>query len=85
MKDTPYTSEFQKVVHLDATVNRMVKIGADPREIICALVREKEDLVARLIELERLAPKRYQLADGTVRIWNCPEALVPLTTLAGDQ
>lgn len=63
----------------DPTVHRILKSGGTPRDCVVALANEKEALVKRLMEMERIAPKKIKLPDGRVMIWRCPEDLVPLS------
>jgi hypothetical protein len=42
-----------------------------------ALVEQNEMLVARVMELELVAPKKVHGPNGEVWIYRCPDALVP--------
>lgn len=45
--------------------------------IIVSLANERERLIARIIELEAIAPFKVRLPSGQVAVWQCPEELIP--------
>jgi hypothetical protein len=63
----------------DPTVHRMASQGCSREQVIQALVDEKRAMVKRVLELEQIAPKKYQMPDGKVMVWHCPDELIPMT------
>lgn len=53
------------------------KYGVPADEVILALVDQNEMLVARVIELEMIAPKKVRDMGGKTWIYRCPDSLVP--------
>lgn len=72
---------FQDVMLNDPTVNRIMKSGGTESACVVELANEKQRLMARIIELDSIAPKKYKTPDGRVMVWNCPEDLVPVTEI----
>ncbi len=70
-------SAFERAKYNDATVARMLREGAGAEAIIGQLAADKEQYLKRIIELERIAPRKILLPDGRVLIWTCPDELVP--------
>ena len=68
-----------KACFLDSTANRMHREGGTALEIVETLAQEKKQMQRRILELEVIAPKRYDLPDGRSVIWRCPDDLVPAT------
>jgi hypothetical protein len=62
----------------DPTLNRMLQSDRALEEIIIELLNEKTKLVAQVMALETIAPRRIKLPDGSVRVWRCPDEFVPL-------
>jgi hypothetical protein len=72
---------FEAVRFNDATVQSMLSAGRSLEEIIVVLSREKTILSNEIIRLDSIAPKRYAMPDGTIRVWHCPDELIPLRKL----
>ena len=70
-------SAFAWARYNDATVNAMLRNNCCHTEIIAALVREKVDLVKRIMELELIAPKKITMPDGSVVVYRAPAHLLP--------
>lgn len=68
---------FMDAMLNDAQVTRIVESGGTCQDAVIALVNEKARLFQRIIELERIAPKKLAKADGSVLIWHCPDDLIP--------
>lgn len=64
----------------DSTVYRMMRDGMSAEAIIVALAKEKHQLMNQVAELKSIAPTKYQLPDGSVVIWRCPDELVPMNS-----
>lgn len=62
----------------DATVNQARRRGLTDEQIIEILVRQKEDMIKRMIELESLCPKKIRTPQG-VMVWHCPTELIPFS------
>lgn len=65
----------------DSTVQRMVTTGHHPWAIIHELVREKQAMLKRILELDSIAPRRIATPDGKIFIYRCPDELVPMTEI----
>ena len=72
---TPFTYDYA-LMH-DQTAGRMSASGASDKEIIATLVWEKEILMQRFAEVSLLVPFKVTLPDGTVKVWRCPDHLIP--------
>lgn len=69
-------SAFALARHNDVTVNAMLRANACHTEIIGVMAKEKAQLLARIMELEAIAPRRITLPDGRVMVWRCPDHLL---------
>ena len=63
--------------HNDVTVNAMLRANACHTEIIGVMAAEKAKLIARIVKLEQIAPKKVTRPDGVVMVWHCPDHMVP--------
>jgi len=54
--------------HNDGTVQKMLLAEQPPTNIIYALVKQKNQCIRRIMELEMIAPKKIALPDGSVVI-----------------
>lgn len=68
---------FQRVLLTDATVNKMLKYGATKEDVIVELVAQRDKMMARVMELELIAPKKIRSPDGRTWIYRCPDHLIP--------
>ena len=58
-------------------VAALLKVGETPEGIILILVKLKAQLLKDVEDLTLMAPKRIRMPDGSLRIWRCPEELIP--------
>jgi len=59
-----------------------LECGKVPWEVvIVCLARQRDELRARVVELEAIAPRRYKGPKGETLIWHCPDNLIPETKL----
>lgn len=70
-----------KIKQQDSTVHRV--LDSDGSELDCmeALFNEKQFFIKRLIALESIAPRKFQLPNGDVMVWHCPDSLIPTTEI----
>jgi hypothetical protein len=68
---------FNEACHNDILVYRLVREGVPLGSIIGAMASRHVEMIERIIELDSIAPKKIILPDGTIRIWRCPEELIP--------
>lgn len=61
----------------DVTVSRMLRANEPLENIVGVMAQEKEAYVKRIMELERIAPRKVVMPDGRVMLWQCPAELVP--------
>lgn len=47
---------------------------------VVALANDRERLIERIMELDRIAPRKIRLPTGEVAVWRCPDDLIPFTT-----
>lgn len=80
MSNYPYTT-FEQVRLNDSTVQKCCYENLPYEEIIVILANQKAMLTEQLLRLESIAPRKFQLADGKVMIWHCPDHLVPMRHL----
>ncbi len=80
MSQKPY-STLEEAYHADAIIQRGIDQNWSKDHLIVILANEHRRLQERVMELEVVAAKRYQLPDGSIRIWHCPDHLIPLTKL----
>lgn len=69
-------NSYEQVRAGDPVVHRILRAGGTVGDCVVALANQKERLVARVMELELIAPKKIR-ADGQVWIYRCPDHLVP--------
>lgn len=69
---------FEDVCYLDATANRIMQAGGTAEDCVVALYERIQIMTTRLMELDSIAPRAYKTADGTLLVWRCPDALVPI-------
>lgn len=69
--------EFTRVRHHDNTVHTMLERGASLEEIIVQLVDIRADLEKRLLNVERLLPRKFTDDKGQTWVYRCPSHLVP--------
>uniref|UniRef100_A0A6M3ILD6 Uncharacterized protein n=1 Tax=viral metagenome TaxID=1070528 RepID=A0A6M3ILD6_9ZZZZ len=72
-------------VNTDVTVRNLVTQNCSLEMIVIQLVKDKEQMVKRIIELEGIAPRKIRLSDGRVMVWRCPTDLVPDITVTLDR
>ena len=70
-------SAFDRLRLEDATVHAMLKAGRTLEETIVSLVCEKRLFIARIMELEMIAPRLIKMPDGRILVWRCPDHLIP--------
>lgn len=62
----------------DPIVDSMLNsIGLDTTDCVIALVKQKQELIKRIIFLEGRCPRKIKLPDGQTIIWRCPDSCVP--------
>jgi hypothetical protein len=81
------SDEFERIKRTNVVVYSMLRRGRSLEDIIVMLCNEREILLKRALELEQIAPRMILSPDGTVRVWRCPDSLVPDNTSgnAADQ
>lgn len=72
--------ELSKLVHTDPLVASLER-GVPWEVVIVCLARQRDELRARVMELEAIAPRRYKGPKGETLIWRCPDNLIPETKL----
>jgi len=65
------------------TVHGGLRAGLSVEDIVVQLVNIQETLVENIKELKAIAPQKFRLSDGTVKIWRCPDRLVPIIEQKG--
>ena len=71
------TPELSEAASKCPIVAAMLKAGETPDAIILILVKLKVQLLKDVEDLTLMAPKRVRMPDGSLRIWRCPEELIP--------
>lgn len=66
--------------HHDPTIHLYLRGRISADDCITTLALQNRDLRKRVLELERIAPKKIKMGD-TCWIWRAPDALVPVTEL----
>jgi hypothetical protein len=69
-------TEFQTVLYNSVLVKAVYNAGGDDKDVIVHQDKLIQSLVARLVELELIAPRKIKVG-GTVYIYRCPDHLVP--------
>lgn len=70
-------ASFDQVLHCDAVAHSVWRQSGSLGDVIVALANQKNSLIARIMELESIAPKKIALQDGRVAVWHCPTNLIP--------
>lgn len=68
--------KFAKLKLTNDIVNHVTNNGGSAEDCAVALAESNDKLVARIIELEGIAPRRIRLPDGRVMIYRCPDEFV---------
>ena len=71
-------NSFARAKLTDATVCNMLKSGASLEDVIGELAAQKQRYVARIMELEGIAPRKVRMPDGSFMVWRCPDELIPV-------
>lgn len=69
-------STFKECAHSEPIVYMAIRGGFSAETAIVALCNDRLRLIDRVMELERIAPKKIKAMGGTY-IWRCPDELVP--------
>lgn len=72
----PHYKKFLDVMHADGVVHGLARSGCTMEEIVVVLANQKNELYARIEELEQIAPKKIRVGDK-VFVWRCPTELIP--------
>lgn len=64
------------IYETDQTAYYMHMRGASDEEIIAQLIADKKDLSKRVMDLEKIAPRKFTKG-GKEHVWHCPNELVP--------
>lgn len=59
-----------------AIVHHALERGLSLEQVVVELANERERLIAEVMRLDAIAPKKIRTAKG-VMIWRCPDDLVP--------
>jgi hypothetical protein len=76
-----FSANLQEAYDKDSTVNYLVRRGCSLDEVILVLIRQKDSLLKKTIQLDALTPKRYRKPDGTLFEVYPPKDLIPITDL----
>ena len=76
------TPERHEAASMCPIVKALHEAGGTPEGIILILVKLKDQLMQDVEHLKLLAPKRVKMSDGSVRIWRCPEELIPVEEMS---
>jgi len=76
------TPELSEAIRKCPVVAALHKVGETPEGIILILTKLKDQLMQDVEHLKLLAPKRVKMSDGSVRIWRCPEELIPVEEMS---
>lgn len=79
--EAEYCNQFEVLQETDPWVIRMLDIGFSKEAIIVEKCRMIDSLQKRVMELESIAPKRYQLPDGREMVYRCPVDVLPIQKL----
>lgn len=82
--------EFDRVRNRNPIIWKIMQMGGTAEDCAVALAENNDRLIARVMELEGIVPRRVKLPDGRVMIWRCPERLIPEmdisnSTLSGER
>lgn len=61
-------------------VHHIMRRGGSAQDCVVALVNQQRELLATIVKLESIAPKRITF-DGRTFVWHCPDELIPEQTL----
>ena len=78
-------STFQHLRLHNPIVAHIMRAGGTAEDCAVALAEHNDRLIARLMTLEGIAPRRIKLPDGRVMVWRCPDHLIPETDMSNDQ
>lgn len=74
--DSMKIQTFQDAEFNDPTVHRAISAGATTEQLVVMLCNEKQDLLARIMDLELIAPRKIRVGDLTF-VYRCPDHLIP--------
>lgn len=73
----PLSEDLIYAIQNDPVVNNMWLAQRPLEAIIKALVIQRAAMVNEVIKISSIAPKKIKLPNGEIRIWHCPDHLVP--------
>lgn len=77
-------STFQDLRWRNPIVAHIMRAGGTAKDCAVALATDNDRLIARLIALESIVPRRIKLPDGRVKVWHCPDSMVPEVDMGGQ-
>jgi hypothetical protein len=77
-KDATMTPELKEAARKCPVVAALHKVGETPEGIILILTNLRAQQLKDVADLKLLVPKLVKMSDGSMRIWRCPERLIPI-------
>lgn len=81
-------STFDSLLRHNPIVAQIMRAGGTAEDCVVALAVDNDRLIARLMTLEGIVPRRIKLSDGRVMVYRCPDHLIPetdMSTAAGHE
>ena len=72
-------NKLTRLMQTDPLVSRLIHVGTHMDECVVVLGEDRKRLMARIMELEAIAPRRLKMPDGREMVWHCPDHLIPVT------
>jgi len=68
---------FQRLCQDNEIVRNIMSSGGTTEDCCVALNDAMQKLFSKAIDYMMIAPKKVRLPNGTVKIWHCPDELIP--------
>lgn len=72
---------WQLLLSRDPVLYHLERSGCSFLDMMEELTDYRQKLLIKVLEMDAICPRKYRLPDGTVKVWHCPEELIPLTDL----
>ncbi len=72
---------FQQAAKNNTIANMYACEEITAEQAITALAEQVDEMGDRLVELGNVRPRKFELPDGTIKLWRCPEDQIPTEKL----
>ncbi len=70
-------SAFERLRETNFIVAGIMQSGGTPEDCCVALALALQQTAEKAMHYMLLAPRKIRLSDGTVKVWHCPDEMIP--------